>query len=83
VCKPGDILSLSVKPKRTKMPLATFEGAIRVGQEKAVIAEEITLTFGIVDAANAPVPINGAEAAAAVNGAEVKPSTPLRAAINA
>jgi 3-hydroxyacyl-[acyl-carrier-protein] dehydratase len=83
VCKPGDILSLSVKPKRMKMPLATFEGAIRVGQEKAVIAEEITLTFGIVDAANAPVPINGAEAAAAVNGTEVKPATPLRAAINA
>jgi 3-hydroxyacyl-[acyl-carrier-protein] dehydratase len=83
VCKPGDILSLSVKPKRMKMPLATFEGAIRVGQEKAVIAEEVTLTFGIVDAANAPVPINGAEAAAAVNGTEVKPATPLRAAINA
>jgi 3-hydroxyacyl-[acyl-carrier-protein] dehydratase len=50
ICKPGDILSLSVKPKRLKMPLATFEGAIRVGQEKAAIAEEITLTFGLVDA---------------------------------
>jgi hypothetical protein len=67
-----------------KMPLATFEGAIRVGQEKAVIAEEITLTFGIVDAANAPVPINSATHPATVNGAEVSPSpTPLRAAINA
>jgi 3-hydroxyacyl-[acyl-carrier-protein] dehydratase len=54
ICKPGDILSLSIKPKRLKMPLATFEGAIRVGQEKAVIAEEITLTFGIVDAAVEP-----------------------------
>lgn len=49
VCRPGDILSLSVKPKRMKMPLATFSGAIRVGQEKAVIVEEITLTFGYVD----------------------------------
>jgi acyl carrier protein len=58
VCKPGDILSLSIKPKRMKMPLATFEGAIRVGQEKAVIAEEITLTFAFVDAAYAPVPIS-------------------------
>jgi 3-hydroxyacyl-[acyl-carrier-protein] dehydratase len=39
-----------VKPKRLKMPLATFEGAIRVGQEKAAIAEEITLTFDLADA---------------------------------
>ncbi|MDF9832915.1 acyl carrier protein [Ereboglobus sp. PH5-5] len=51
VCKPGDLLTLSVKPKRVHMPLATFEGAIRVGQEKAVIAEEITLTFGYAEPA--------------------------------
>jgi 3-hydroxyacyl-[acyl-carrier-protein] dehydratase len=31
------------------MPLATFEGSIRVGQEKAAVAEEITLTFAYVD----------------------------------
>jgi len=55
ICKPGDILSLSIKPKRMKMPLATFEGTIRVGQEKAVIAEEITLTFGFIDAVVPPV----------------------------
>jgi len=55
VCRPGDTLTLSVKQKRMKMPLATFEGAIRVGQEKAVIAEEITLTFGYADAALLPV----------------------------
>jgi len=54
VCKPGDILTLSIKPKRMKMPLATFEGAIRVGQEKAAIAEEITLTFGYADAVIQP-----------------------------
>ncbi|MDR0351899.1 MAG: hypothetical protein LBI02_00575 [Opitutaceae bacterium] len=46
ICRPGDLLSLSVKPKRAKMPLATFEGQIRVGQEKAVVVEEITLAFG-------------------------------------
>lgn len=81
VCKPGDILTLSIKPKRMKMPLATFEGSIRVGQEKAVIVEEITLTYGVVDAANAPVPINGV---AHANGSEAAPApTPLRAAINA
>jgi 3-hydroxyacyl-[acyl-carrier-protein] dehydratase len=61
VCKPGDVLSISIKPKRLKMPLATFEGSIRVGQEKAAIAEEITLTFGLIDAvvvepAKAPEP---------------------------
>ena len=84
VCKPGDILTLSIKPKRMKMPLATFEGSIRVGQEKAVIAEEITLTYGFVEAANAPVPINGASHNEAVNGAVAATAgTPLRAAINA
>ena len=66
------------------MPLATFEGSIRVGQEKAVIAEEITLTYAFVDAANAPVPINGTVDPAAGDVAKaVPPPTPLRAAINA
>lgn len=55
ICKPGDVLVISVKPKRAKMPLATFEGSIRVGQEKAVIAEEITLTFGTKDFVAEPV----------------------------
>ena len=52
----GRILTLSIKTKRMKMPLATFEGSIRVGQERAVIAEEITLTFGYVDAVVPPSP---------------------------
>ena len=77
VCKPGDILTLSIKPKRMKMPLATFEGAIRVGQEKAVIVEEITLTFGIVDAADQPVSINGA-----MHATDAAATPPLRVAIN-
>jgi 3-hydroxyacyl-[acyl-carrier-protein] dehydratase len=84
ICKPGDILTLSINPKRMKMPLATFEGSIRVGQEKAVIAEEITLTYGFVEAANAPVPINGTNHSD-VNGtvAADPAGPPLRAAINA
>jgi 3-hydroxyacyl-[acyl-carrier-protein] dehydratase len=49
ICKPGDVLNLSIKPKRLKSPLATFEGQIRVGQEKAAIAEEITLTFAFAE----------------------------------
>ena len=55
VCKPGDTLTLTLKSKRVKAPLAVYTGHIRVGQEKAVVAEEITLTFGLVDAAPAPV----------------------------
>ncbi len=69
VCKPGDLLSLSIKPKRSKMPLATFEGSIRVGQEKAVMVEEITLTFATMDApqpaAPAAVPTDAAQTEAA------------------
>ncbi len=86
-CKPGDILTLSIKPKRNKMPLATFEGSIRVGTEKAVIAEEISLIFGYADAVNQPVPLNGATAESGVNGAAASipaaDSPPLRVAINA
>jgi acyl carrier protein len=51
ICRPGDVLSLTIKPKRAKMPLATFEGSIRVGQEKAAVAEEITLTFAYAESA--------------------------------
>jgi 3-hydroxyacyl-[acyl-carrier-protein] dehydratase len=83
VCKPGDILTLSIKPKRMKMPLATFEGAIRVGQEKAVIAEEITLTFGFMEVPAQPVAVNGAaQAGQPVNGEAAQPTT-LRVAASA
>lgn len=75
ICRPGDLLSLTIKPKRTKMPLATFEGSIRVGQEKAAMAEEITLTFAYT---------------VAKHGGETKPShsqddtePPIAAAVNA
>lgn len=76
ICKPGEVLSLSVKPKRVKMPLATFEGSIRVGQEKAVIAEEITLTFGTMDAVvMTPAPVAATQTAApAVSGAVAIPA---------
>jgi len=65
ICRPGDLLSLSIKPKRTKMPLATFEGSIRVGQDKAAMAEEITLTFAYADAKTTDE--NVSEAASAEN----------------
>ncbi|RRJ95912.1 3-hydroxyacyl-ACP dehydratase [Opitutaceae bacterium TAV4] len=47
VCRPGDELLLTLKPRRVRAPLATFGGAIHVGTEKAVTAEEITLTFAV------------------------------------
>lgn len=67
VCKPGDVLALTLKPKRVKAPLAVYTGNIRVGQEKAVVAEEITLTFAVVDAPPAPAvePVVAQESAAA------------------
>lgn len=81
VCRPGDILTLSIKPKRAKMPLATFEGSIRVGQEKAAIVEEITLTFGFMEVPAQPAEsaVNEAEAAKAKTPGETEP---MRAAVN-
>ncbi|HEU5079001.1 MAG TPA: phosphopantetheine-binding protein [Opitutaceae bacterium] len=81
ICKPGDILTLAIKPKRAKMPLATFEGSIRVGQEKAVIAEEFTLTFGYAAAVAAPEAI--AEKKEEARRADSLPQPPLAAAVNA
>jgi len=57
VCRPGDLLTLSVRARRAKMPLATFEGSIRVGQEKAAVVEEITLTFAYVEEVVTPIPV--------------------------
>jgi acyl carrier protein len=81
MCKPGDILTLSIKPKRMKMPLATFEGAIRVGQEKAVIAEDITLTFAYVESWLRP-PWSTARPSRRPTS-ENAANPPLRVAINA
>ncbi|WP_068770971.1 phosphopantetheine-binding protein [Termitidicoccus mucosus] len=77
ICRPGDLLSLSVKPKRAKMPLATFEGQIRVGQEKAVVVEEITLTFGYAGApaaGTAPVENTTATALETTDSAATAPA---------
>lgn len=49
VCRPGDILQLAVRPRRIRAPLATFEGSIKVGQEKAVFVEELTLSFAYAE----------------------------------
>jgi 3-hydroxyacyl-[acyl-carrier-protein] dehydratase len=63
ICRPGDVLKLSVKPKRLRMPVATFEGSIRVGQEKAALAEEINLTFGYLSESAQTVEMDEKESA--------------------
>ncbi len=50
VCRPGDVLEMTIRPRRVKAPLAVLEGTIRVAGQKAVVAEEITLTFGAAGA---------------------------------
>jgi 3-hydroxyacyl-[acyl-carrier-protein] dehydratase len=87
ICRPGDVLSLNIRPKRAKMPLATFEGSIRVGQEKAAVAEEITLTFAYTDSAGespeavgAPQPLAAEHRAAKMRREGSTP--PLAAAFN-
>jgi len=74
VCRPGDTLTLSLRPKRVKHPVAVFEGTVTVNGEKAAFAEEITLTFDYKKAAPVATPAtdsgaNGANGASASNGA--------------
>lgn len=45
VCKPGDVLSMSVKVERVRHPLACFSGEILVNGEKTAHAGEIKLAF--------------------------------------
>ncbi|HXA80296.1 MAG TPA: hypothetical protein VNV14_03420, partial [Opitutaceae bacterium] len=78
ICKPGDTLTISIKPKRLKMPLATIEGQIRVGQEKAVYVEEITLTYGFREAIVEPVPAATTPASAAPKAVHSLPAAAAR-----
>ncbi|MGA2051983.1 MAG: phosphopantetheine-binding protein [Opitutales bacterium] len=67
VCRPHDVLTLVVKPKRIKHPLAIFQGHITCGTERVAFAEEICLTFDYATAeelaasvapdATAPAPV--------------------------
>jgi len=45
ICKPGDILTLQIKPRNIRHPLALFYGSITVDGEKTSVAEEIKLAF--------------------------------------
>ena len=45
VCKPGDILTLQIRPRNIRHPLGLFNGNISVDGEKTAVAEEIKLAF--------------------------------------
>jgi acyl carrier protein len=68
ICKPGDTLRLAIKLKKSRHPLAVFEGSIRVGKEKAAVAESITLTFDWLP--DPPPPAAEPESAGAADSAE-------------
>ena len=45
ICKPGDILTMQIRPRNIRHPLGLFQGNITVDGEKTAIAEEIKLAF--------------------------------------
>lgn len=45
ICKPGDILTLQIRPRNIRHPLGLFHGNISVDGEKTAVAEEIKLAF--------------------------------------
>jgi 3-hydroxyacyl-[acyl-carrier-protein] dehydratase len=61
ICKPGDVLSMSVKVSRIRHPLACFSGEILVNGQKTAQAAEIKLAFDfypVVDGGTDELEIN-------------------------
>jgi len=54
VCKPGDTLSMTVKPKKIRHPGALFTGSITVNGEKAVFADDLSFKFDYLEGAADP-----------------------------
>jgi len=50
ICVPGETLTLRIKPKSIRHPIAKFEGKVSVEGENAAWAEDITVTFDWKDA---------------------------------
>ena len=57
VCKPGDILTLQIRPRNIRHPLGLFHGNISVDGEKTAVAEEIKLAFDY-DRTDLPEPVD-------------------------
>ncbi len=47
MCRPGDLLEMEIKISRIRHPLCMFRGGIKVGDERAIFADKISLTFDI------------------------------------
>lgn len=68
VCKPGDILSMSVKLERIRHPLACFSGEILVDGEKTAHAGEIKLAFDFYPIIDGSTEMSENPANGSVNG---------------
>lgn len=49
ICRPGDVLEISVKPSRIRYPIGIFSGSMSVNGERAAFIEKISLTFGYME----------------------------------
>jgi acyl carrier protein len=66
VCRPGDILSMSVNLEKVRHPLACFSGEINVGGEKTAHAGEIKLAFDffpVIDGSTETPPVQNSSVA--------------------
>ncbi len=45
ICRPGDLLSLSLSCRKVRPPLAIFRGGITCGDEKVASTDAVTLIF--------------------------------------
>lgn len=52
ICRPGETLTLSVKLKRLRHPIAQFDGSITCGNEKVAMVENLALSFDFVGSKN-------------------------------
>ena len=68
ICKPGDVLSMSVKVERVRHPLACFSGEILVNGQKTASAGEIKLAFDFFPLMDGSSDENPVEESMPVNG---------------
>ena len=68
ICKPGDVLSMSVKVERVRHPLACFSGEILVNGQKTASAREIKLAFDFFPLMDGSSDENPVEESMPVNG---------------
>lgn len=45
ICRPGEVLRMTIQSRKVRAPLAYFDGKIAVGEEVAASCESLTLAF--------------------------------------